>query len=190
MAAVDYEDVAGDEGGGVGGEEDGGAFQVVVAAEAVQGNSAEEGVLVSLDEDLRHVGWEPAWSDGVHLDIVHAPFAGEILGENDDAAFAGVIADGLKFGRSAAKSGDARNVNNFSAALGDHGFADGLGKKKCAGEVGLDDFVPVLQAHFFDGRAPGGSGIVDEDVDAAEGGEGGVDDGVNVGGIFHVAGQR
>jgi hypothetical protein len=65
-----------------------------------------------------------------------------------------------------------------------------LGDIKCAAEIGFDDLDPVLQPHLFDGSAPGGARIVDEDVDAADHREGSVDDGMDVGGILYIAADR
>jgi hypothetical protein len=48
----------------------------------------------------------------------------------------------------------------------------------------------MFEAHFFHGSAPGGSGIVDQDIDALEMRKGGVDDCLNVGWIFYIACER
>src|SRR5713101_735219 len=103
LPAIHHEDMAGDEIRSIGSQKDRCAFQVVLVAEALQRNLAQERLFVSLDHHLRHVRRKPARRDGVHLNIMHAPFARQVLGENDYAALAGVIPDGLKFRRRAAE---------------------------------------------------------------------------------------
>jgi len=44
-----------------------------------------------LKNGIGHVGGDPAGGDGVHEDIVPGEFAGEALGEADDAAFGGAV---------------------------------------------------------------------------------------------------
>src|SRR5216684_9247447 len=166
LPAIHHEDMAGDKIRSIRGQKDRRALQVVLVAEALQRNLAQERLFVSLDHHLRHVRREPARRDGVHLNIMHAPFARQVLGENDYAAFAGVIPDGLKFRRRAAEPRNGSDVDNFSAPLRDHGFANGLRKQKCPGQIRLNDSVPVLQLHFFHRRTPRNAGVVNQDVDA------------------------
>ena len=86
-------------------------------------------------------------------------------------------------------SGHTGDVDNFAATLRDHDFADGLGKKECAGQIGLDNFVPLLQSHLFRWRAPGCAGVIDQNVDTAKFLLRRFRHGANAGRIFHVASQ-
>src|SRR6266851_4377019 len=190
LPAIHYQDVAGDKIRSIRSKKNGGAFQVLLVAEALQRNLAQERVFVSLDHHLRHVRRKPARRDGVHLNIMLAPFARQVFGENDYAAFAGVIPDGLKFRRRAAEPRNGSDVDNFSAPLRDHGFANGLRKQKCPGQIRLNDSVPVLQLHFFHRRTPRNAGVVNQDVDAPKRRERGIHHCMNVRGILDVASQR
>src|SRR4029077_17429581 len=108
-------------------------LQIVLIAETSQRNLTQESFLVSFDDHLRHVGGEPSRSDGIHLDVVNSPLARQILGECDHAAFACVVADGLKFWRRAAEPGNRSDINYFSAPLRDHDLADCLRKEERPG---------------------------------------------------------
>src|SRR5215472_8874913 len=140
----------------------------MIAAEAAKRDLLQKGFPVLFNRHFGHVRREPARSNGIDLDVVNAPLAGQILGESDDATLAGVIADGLKLRRGASHSRHRGDVNDFPPPLRKHEFSSGLREKECAGEVRLDHLVPMLQFHLLDGSAPGRTRIVDENVDAAE----------------------
>src|SRR5580692_4596034 len=175
--------------GGVRSEKNGSAFEIVVIAESPQRDFLQEIFLVSFYHDLGHVRGKPARSNRVYLNIMDAPFAGQVFGESNHAAFAGVVADSLKFGRSSMDAGDRGNIDDFSAALGSHELSGGLRKKKSAGQICLDHFVPMFKAHLFDGCAPRSASVVDENIDPSELRHRRVDNRLNVGGIFDVATQ-
>src|SRR3984893_13309629 len=118
--------MTGDVIGGVGTQKNGSAFQVVVIAETTKRDLFQELFLVPLNHNLRHVSRKPARSDRVYLNIVDAPFARQVFRKGNDAAFAGVVTDRLKFRRRAANARDGGDVNNFTVALSDHEFAGGL----------------------------------------------------------------
>ncbi len=62
----------------------------------------------------------------------------------------------------------------FHFALRNHDLACGLRKQKRSGEVRFYDNVPLLERHCFHRRAPGSSGVIDQNVEAAELFQGGV----------------
>src|SRR5580692_1104284 len=105
LTSINCQDLPCNKIGRRGSEKDRGAFQILRPAKAAQGYSGQKRFLVSFDYLFGHVSREPAGCDRVHLNIVHAPFAGEIFGENDDAAFTGAVADGGKLWGRAAQSG-------------------------------------------------------------------------------------
>src|ERR1700746_648702 len=115
---------------------------------------------------------KPPRSNCIDLDVVNSPFAGQVLGEADDSALAGVIPNRREFWRRAAESCDRRNIDDLPAALSDHGPARCLRTKKSSSQIGLDYLVPVLQGHLLRRGAPGNSRVIDQDVDPAELGEG------------------
>ena len=131
------------------------------------------------DDPFGHMGWKPSRGDGVDLDIVRRPLAGEIFSEGDDATFAGVIADGLEFGGGSSQTRDGRDVDDLAGALRDHGFACRLTEEEGAGQVGRENSVPLVEGHVFDGSSPGDARVVDEDVEAAELGESFIDHELN-----------
>src|SRR5712692_9868136 len=190
LPAIHYQDVPGDEIRSIRSQKDRGALEVLLVAEALQRNLAQERLFVSLDHHLRHVRREPARRDGVHLNIMLAPFARQVLGENDYAALAGMISDSLKLRRRASETCNRSDVDNFSAPLRNHRFAHGLRKQKCPGQIRLNDSVPVLQLHFFHRRTPRNAGVVNQDVDAPKRRERGIHHGMNVRGILDVASER
>src|SRR5215469_5797805 len=124
----------GDEIGSIGGKKDSSALQVVIATKAAERNLLQEGVPISFDHDLRHTRGKPARGDGVNLDVVLPPLAGQVFGKGDDAAFAGVIPNGLKLWRRTSQARYGSDVNNLPAALRHHEFSDGLRKEECAGQ--------------------------------------------------------
>src|SRR5260370_28478252 len=125
----------------------------------------------------------------MNLEIVHGPFARQGFRETDDDALAGAIADGLQFGRRSTKARDGRNIDDLAAFLRNQDLAHGLREQKRSGQIGFDDFVPMLEAHLFDRRAPGSASIVDQDIDPAEFGDGCVYHLLDVAWVLHVATQ-
>ena len=86
--------------------------------------------------------------------------------------------------------GNGRDVHQATLAGLDHLATKALRGDEIAGEVDVEDFVPVAQRQVFHGGEAQDAGGVDENVDAAEVGDGGVDGGLNlglVGGVHLVA---
>jgi len=69
------------------------------------------------------------------------------------------------------------DVDDAAGALAKHRTDGGLGDEEDALEVGGEDVVPVLLAHAHDERVAGDAGVVDDDIEAAEALEGGLDGG-------------
>ncbi|MFM1945201.1 MAG: hypothetical protein RI897_4183 [Verrucomicrobiota bacterium] len=97
-AAVDLERLAGDEGGGIGEEENRGGVEVLRGSDA----ASVEG-LFSLDEvldggvlggALGHGCIDEAWGDGVQADIICGVAGGAASGEAEDAGFGGGVGVG------------------------------------------------------------------------------------------------
>src|SRR5215469_11033737 len=150
---------------GVRGQEDGRSFQIVFAAESSQGNSLEERFFVFFNDHRGHVRREPARCDGIDLNIVGAPLAGQVPGESDYASFTRVVTDGLKLRRRAAKAGHRGDIDDLAAALPHHEPSGSLRKQKGGGQIRFDHLVPMLELHLLNGSAPGRSRVVNEDVD-------------------------
>src|SRR5262249_20978494 len=168
LLSVHHQYMSGDKVGSIRCQKHGSSFQVMIAAEATKGNLVQECFAISFDRHLGHVRREPSGSNGIDLDVVNSPFTCQVLSESDNPAFAGMIPDGLEFRWCASQPSHRSDVNNLSSALRHHPFPDGLREKECAGQIRLDHLVPVLQLHILDGRAPGCTSVVDNDVDPAE----------------------
>src|SRR5262252_3664762 len=155
LTAIHDEYVPGDVVRSVGSEKDRRAFQVMFVAKTPRRNMREKQFLVTLDYTIGHVRGKPARRDGVDLNVVQRPLAGQIFGEADDSTFAGVIANRGELGRSAPQPGNGGNVDDFSSTLANHDSPDGLCAEKAARQVRLDDLVPIIKPHLFHASTPG-----------------------------------
>ena len=113
-------------------------------------------------------GAEVARSDGVDLNAFGSPLVGESFGELGDAAFAGCIGGNAD---ASLKAEERCDVDDFAAAAGNHVTSGELRKLKGAGEIDLEDAIPIFESDVFGGGAVDGAGVVDEDVDATECGD-------------------
>ena len=62
-----------------------------------------------------------------------------------------------------------RDVDDAARSAVEHVLQDRPGQVERAGQVDLDDPVPVLDGHLADGLVQGDAGVVDQDVEAAVG---------------------
>ena len=124
-----------------------------------------------------HGGPDGAGVDGVDADVVAGEFYCGGLGEDADGAFGGVVG-GVALGDHA---GDGGDVDDGAAAGSAHVGDDGFGAEEDAFGVDGHDSIPGFFGGFFEVVALDDAGVVDEDVDFAEVGEGGLDGAVPVG---------
>jgi hypothetical protein len=171
-AAVHGEDSAGDVVAGGRTEVEGGAGDVFGLAPAGGGDALEDLAVAGFVglEGLGIGGCEVAGCDGVDLDAFGGPLVGERLGELGDAAFAGGVGG---YANASLKAEEGGDVDDFAAACAkaaarDHVAGRELGELKDAGEIDLKNLLPVFEGDLFGGGAQDGSGVVDEDVDAAK----------------------
>ncbi len=188
-AAVDEQGLAGDVAAGFRGEEDDGAVEVVGGAGAAERDAFDERADPGLVfvEDLVLRGFEPSGGEAVDGDAVRAPVVGEAHGELADAAAAGAV--GREAG-VAKDAGDGADVDDAAVAALDHTAGDGLGDEEAAAQVGVEDEVPVVPGDVESGLADVAAGIVDEDVNRAEGGFGFFGEALDAGGVADVEFQR
>ena len=78
-------------------------------------------------------------------------------------------------------AGDGRDVHQAALAGLDHLATKALRGDEVAGEVDVEHLLPVAQRQVLHGGEAQDAGGVDEDVDAAEVGDGGVDSSLNLG---------
>jgi hypothetical protein len=171
-AAVHGENSAGDVIAGRRAEVEGGAGDVFGLAPACGGDALEDLAVAGLvgPEGLGVGSGEVAGCDGVDLDAFGGPLVGERLGELSDAAFAGGVGG---YANAALKAEEGGDVDDFAAvcadaAARDHVTGRELGELEDAGEIDLKDLLPIFEGDLFGSGAEDGSGVVDEDVDAAE----------------------
>ena len=185
-AAIDVQGMAGDVAGFFGGEEGYGVGNVAVGSGAAEGHLGGHGGFLVGSEDGGHRGLNVARGDGVDGDVAAGEFAGEGLGEADEAGFGGGV---VGLAGLASFADDGRDVDDAAPAGFEHGLHAGLGYEEGAGEVGGEDVVPVFALHAEGKGVAGDAGVVDEDIDAAEVGDdgaGAVLDGVFAGDIERV----
>ena len=88
----------------------------------------------------------------------------------DQAALGGVVGDGAHDARVLAhQAGDRGDVDDAAPLRRDHrALADELREHEHAGEVHVHELVPGFERMILGRRAPGGAGVVHQDVDLAE----------------------
>ena len=114
---------------------------------------------------LRQRGVDPARQHRVDLDVVLGPGAGERARQLHDAA----LGRGIGCGERRAEDRHHRaDVDDLAAARRDHRRIGRLAADEGAGEVGLEDHVPLLERVLLRLLADVGAGVVDQDVEPAE----------------------
>src|SRR5258706_6503421 len=145
-------------------------LQVLVVAQPLGRGPVADQLTGGAERGLRHPRGEKSRADRVHRDAVMAPFGGEGAREVHQAALRRVVGDGAHDARILAhQAGDRSHVDHAAPARGNHRFpAEVLREHEDARQVQVDELVPGVERMLFGGRAPGGAGVVDEDVDSAE----------------------
>ena len=179
------DELAGDPAGVVGGEEDGGGGDVVGLAGAAE-RGFGDGILVEIGADeaggVGAFGFDDAGVEGVDADALGAELEGEDAGDGVDRTLGGGV-DRAGGRRDAA---DQRADVDDAAALAEV-LGRGLGDEQEAEDVDVELLVEVLGGDGFEGAELVDAGVVDEDVELAVVLDGGVDDGLRVGGLGDVA---
>ena len=98
-----------------------------------------------------------------------SPVVGEAHGELADAAAAGAV---RREARVAGHAGDRADVDDAAVAVRNHAPRDRLRDEEAAAQIGVENDVPVVPGDVERGLANVAAGIVDEDVNLAEGGFG------------------
>lgn len=166
VATVDDEVGTGGVGGGVGGEVDVGALELLGETVAVQGNHGVPQLLGLLGDEVGETGVNVAGRDGVDTGKV-APLVGERAGHVDAAGLGGVVG-GLLLGEVGDVAGHGGGDDEGAGASLLEVVADGLGAVEGAVQVNVDDVVPGFDGAVEDARVGGGTGVGDEGVDLAE----------------------
>ena len=162
-AAVDVDDLAVDERGGVGGEVDQGADQVLHLPPAARGGAAAHPAGERLVGDQRRgeLGVEVAGADGVDADAGTGQVAAHAAGQHLDRTL------GRRVGGDAGPADlrlQRRDVDDLAAPAGLHPAGDLAADQEGAGDVGGQQRVPVLVGEI-DERCPLlHAGVVHADV--------------------------
>ena len=169
-------------------EKDDCAGKVFRLSPATGGNAIEDlacphGVVL---QGLSIVRGHVAGCNGVDVDAFGSPLIGEGLGELSYAALGRCIGG---YPDATLKGEDRGNVDDFAGAFGQHVPAGELGEAEDAGEVDVDNRIPVFFGVVGGGRAADDAGVVDEDVDGAEVLDGFINKARADGGIAHIACQ-
>src|SRR6266852_579902 len=164
-AAVHVEDVAGDVGGFVGGEEEDGRGDIAAGTHATEGNADFQFFFYFVGEDVGHGRGDEAGGDGVDCDVARSDFHSDGFGEADDAGLGGDVID---LACVAHLRDDGGDVDDASSAGPHHDGKRLLDAEMSAGEIGAEDGVPVVGFHADSEAVAGDGGVVDEDVEARE----------------------
>ena len=172
-AAVNIENQAVDEVGSLGGEEHGGAAQILGLAPALSGGLGDDELVermtraIGLDlaqgRGLR--GGDVAGSDAVALDVVLAVLGGNVLGQHLQTA----LGSGVGGNRLAAQlAHHGADVDDLAAALLDHIGNDRLGDNEGSVQVNVDDLTELGSGHLDHRDALDDAGVVDQHIDVAD----------------------
>ena len=173
LAAVYVDDFAGAEGEGAFGDGDAGEGHVLRQAEAADGGEAfGDEAAVAIQHDGGHVGLDDAGAQLVDEDVVFGEAVGEDFGHHAHAGLGDAVFGAAGAGDDGAHGADVDD--HAGAVAGEHVAREGLGEEEGAAQVDAHDLVVAGLGHFedVDALARGHAGVVDEEVDAAPGGEG------------------
>src|SRR5579864_459914 len=181
--------MTGDEAGGVGGQEDGGAGEFVELAETAHGGAQQElaAALGTVQERGVQIGAQDAGDERVDADAGSGPLDGEGLGERSDGGFAGAVGSNFV---EAEERGERADIDDAAVTPLEHVTAEDAASAQRAVEVGVDDGVPLGFGKIEGGHAPGAAGAIDENLDAAEFSRGGREELLETLDVGDVAGLR
>src|SRR5208282_701348 len=161
----------------VGGEERYGAGDIADRSYPAQRNLLSSILLEFVSEYVGHGGFNEARSHRVAGYIARSQFAGNSHRESDETSFRRSI---IRLTSLAHLAEDAGNIDDASPALLQHGAGDLLNTEIRGGEIGLQHGIPVGPFHADDELVAGDAGIVDQNVDLPELGDGGLDRGLDL----------
>ena len=113
-----------------------------------------------------HVGEDEAGGDHIGAHAFWTEFGCDGLGQADHTCLRGGI---VALAGIAMDAYDGADVDDRPAALPEHHGRDGVDEVERALEVDRQDGIPLGLAHAEHEAVFGDSGVIDEDVDAAEG---------------------
>src|SRR6266851_620230 len=137
QAAVYVEDVAGDVGGLVAGQENDGGGYVAGGAQAAERNARLQFFFHLVRQHGGHWRFDEAGSDGIHGDVARGDFDGDGFGQADQAGFCGDIIGLAGIARLGYHRAD---VDDAARAGFHHRRQSLLDAEMRAGEIGAQDY--------------------------------------------------
>ena len=119
-------------------------------------------LLILLRHLRRHVGSDKAGGDGVNGNPAHPYFSGDSLCEPDDTRLRGGV---TRLSGIAHDTNNGRNVDNPAASLAKHRTHHRARAIHRAGEVRLQNCIPILIFQTHEQRIAGDTGVVYENID-------------------------
>jgi hypothetical protein len=135
-------------------------------------------------------GAHEAWADGGDADAFVAELGVEALGEAGEGELGGDVGEQVRDRDLAADGGDVDDAAAGFVDGGEQVWERGLDGVEGGEEVGPHGLVVGVGSLVFDGTDVDDSGVVDEEIDAAEGMDGGFDEAGGLGLVGEVAGDE
>lgn len=143
-----------------------GTLQLLGVTVATHGDHGLPQVLDLLVNKIGETGVDVAGGDAVDACEI-SPFVGQGSSQVKASGLGDVVGS-LLLGEVGNVAGHGGGDDEASGATLLEVMADGLGAVEGSSEIGLDDFVPVLDAAVEDTGVGGSAGVGDEGVDLAE----------------------
>ena len=151
-------------GGRVQSKETGHTGNLLGLSESLEGDAIGHLLQVILAKLGRHIRLNETGAKAVDGNATCGKLLGIAHGQSDDTALGGGV---VGLARVADLSDDAGNVDDATGALLGGKLEEGLGAVEDAGEVDVDDRLPLLGLHSHDEGVGGDTGVVDEDIASA-----------------------
>src|ERR1041385_4874912 len=156
----------------------------LLQSESPHWNLGQHIVDVFLGDLLEDVGLDDGGGNAVDEDAGGGEFLPQGFGERDDASLGRAVVGGIGIALLAGNGGD---IDDPPVTARHHAGNDLAATEEDGGQIHIDDLAPLFRRHFpgFFGDA-GNAGIVDQNVDGAEAGEGGGGGGFDGSGVGEV----
>ncbi len=151
-------------GGRVQSKETGHTGNLLGLSKSLEGDARGHLLQVILAELGRHIRFNETGAKAVDGNATSGKLLGIAHGQADDTALGGGV---VGLAGVADLSNDAGNVDDATGALLGGKLEEGLGAVEDAGEVDVDDRLPLLRLHSHDEGVGGDTGVVDEDIASA-----------------------
>ena len=164
-STIDVEGMSSDVvGGRVQSKETGHTGNLLGLSKSLEGDARGHLLQVILTKLGRHIRLNETGAKAVDGNATSGKLLGIAHGQADDTALGGGV---VGLAGVADLSDDAGNVNDATGALLGGKLEEGLGAVEDAGEVDVDDRLPLLRLHSHDEGVGGDTGVVDEDIASA-----------------------